>query len=98
MKKGETNKKVRWDPIAARLAEGRMKQTVCVPITNTPKQQAIPTKETAKTKVTGERRSNEEFSEYLKSLFADDNLPFKYQNPDAWILYKSKKRKKTWYF
>lgn len=102
------NKKVRWDPITAKLAESNIKQEIYMPI---PKQHTAPTKKANKTNATKapknkatetnsteERLSNEEFSNYLKSLFADDTLPFKYQNPDAWILYKRKKRKKTWYF
>jgi hypothetical protein len=75
------------------------------------KQQTAPTKKATKTNATEapknkapktntteERRSKEDFSNYLRSLFADDTLPFKYQNPDAWILYKRRKRKKTWYY
>ena len=92
MKKNEN--KIRWDPITARLAESSMKENTYIPAT---KQHAPPPNQTEQPETTKERRSKEEFEEYLKSLFADDNLPFKYQNPDAWILYKTKKRRKTWY-
>ena len=36
--------------------------------------------------------SEEEFKKYLRSLFANDPLKVKYQNPDLWIPRKKKKR------
>ncbi len=33
--------------------------------------------------MSNKRRSREEFEAYLKSLFENDNLRIKYQNPDA---------------
>lgn len=93
MKKSEN--KVRWDPLTARLAESSMKQNVYVPET---KQLTTPTKQANKPKSTEKRRSKEDFEEYIKSLFADDKLPFKYQNPDAWIPYQHRKKKKVWDF
>jgi hypothetical protein len=38
------------------------------------------------------RLSKEDFEVFLKSLFANDTLPFKYQNPDAWRVHKPKKK------
>ena len=92
MKKAENVRKVRWDPIVAKLAENRIKPTFYV--FNNPQQKTSP----KKADVPKERRSKDEFDAYLKSLFADDPLKVKYQTPDAWISPEPEKKKKRWRF
>lgn len=89
MKKITKVKKVRWDPIIAKLAENKVKQKFCV---RTNKQYM-----NSKNQVNGvimlkKRRSKEDFEVFLKSLFDNNTIPFKYQNPDAWRVYKLKKK------
>jgi len=88
MKKITKVKKVRWDPIIAKLADNKVKQKFCARTNN---------QNMTSTKVNGvimlkKRRSKEDFELFLKSLFDNDTLPFKYQNPDAWRIYKLKKK------
>ena len=92
MKKVVKVRKVRWDPIVAKLAENGTKPNFCAP---TRKQHKTSTN---KTNVPMKRRTKEEFEAYLKSLFADDNLQFKYQTPDAWVFPEPEKKKKKWRF
>ena len=81
-------KKVRWDPIIAKLADNKVKQQFYTP-TN---KQHMPPNKINGTVMSNIRRSKEDFELFLKSLFGNDTLPFKYQNPDAWTVYKNKKR------
>ena len=101
MKKAFKVRKVRWDPIVAKLAENGTKPNFCAPTrkqhktsTNKPNK---PNK-VNKANVPMKRRTKEEFEAYLKSLFADDNLQFKYQTPDAWVFPEPEKKKKKWRF
>ena len=82
-------KKVRWDPIIAKLANSKVKEKFYEP-TN---KQHMPSNKVNGVIVSNKRRSKEDFELFLKSLFDNDTLPFKYQNPDAWIVYKNKKKK-----
>ena len=41
--------------------------------------------------MSGKKRSDKEFQEYLHELFAEDKLKVKYQNPDSWRSYRRKK-------
>jgi len=95
IKKIENNKKVRWDPIIAKLADDKVKQNFC---TRANKQYTTSTNKVNEVIVSEKRRSKEDFNIFLKSLFDNDPLPFKYQNPDAWIFYKPKKKKNNRYF
>ena len=84
MKKNNQVKKVRWDPIIAKLAENAIKQKHSVA--------SWQQKTLKKANTSKKRRSQEEFEMYLRSLFANDNLKVKYQNPDAWRIYDHKKK------
>ena len=95
MKKAFKVRKVRWDPIVAKLAENGIKPNFCAPVN---KQHKTSTNKTNNTNVPMKRRTKEEFEAYLKSLFAGDNVQFKYQNPDAWIFPEPEKKKKKWRF
>jgi len=94
MKKITQVKKVRWDPIIAKLADAKVKQNFCAR-TNNQNMTSNKVNEVIKSK---QRLSNEDFELYLKSLFDNDTLPFKYQNPDAWISPEPEKKKKKWHF
>jgi len=86
MEKSDKGEKVRWDPMIAKLAENGVKQKSCAGA----RQQNKTLKRAFTSK---KRRSKEDFELFLKSLFANDTLKVKYQNPDAWIIYDHKKKK-----
>lgn len=80
----------RWDPIVLKLLKKRgapeffeLQNDIHEPVVST-KVREIAT--------LPKRRSEEEFKKYLRSLFANDPLKVKYQNPDLWIPRKKKKR------
>ena len=89
MKKIKKVKKARWDPIIAKLAENKVKQKFC---THTNKQYTTSKNQVNEVIMSKKRRSKEDFEAFLKSLFEHNTLPFKYQNPDAWRVYKLKKK------
>jgi hypothetical protein len=41
--------------------------------------------------MSGKKRSNKEFQEYLHELFSNDKLKVKYKNPDKWMSYHRNK-------
>lgn len=90
MKKIPKIKKVRWDPIIAKLADNKVKQNFCARTNN----QNITSNKANGVIISKKKRSKEDFELFLKSFFDNDTLPFKYQNPDAWRIYKLKKKKK----
>lgn len=82
------SKKVRWDPIIAKLANYGVKQ-------NTP-EAAIDADEASSVKAkwmtaTQRRASQEDFEALLHDLFDRDGPAVKYQNPDVWNVYPSKR-------
>ncbi len=82
-------KKVRWDPTIAKLADNKLKQKICMDISNHDM--------TSTSKVNGaiisqKRRSKEVFQTFLHALFDNDGPKVKYQNPDAWRVYPFKKK------
>ncbi len=81
-------KKVRWDPMIAKLADNDMKQNFCA---DTNKHYMTSSKADGVV-MPQERRSKEDFKVYLKSLFNHDTLQVKYQNPDAWRIPEKKKK------
>jgi hypothetical protein len=89
MKKITKVKKIRWDPIIVKLADNKVKQKFCA---NTNKQYTTSKNQINEVIMSKKRLSKEDFEVFLKSLFANDTLPFKYQNPDAWRVHKLKKK------
>ncbi|MBA7680737.1 hypothetical protein ES703_89058 [subsurface metagenome] len=82
-------KKVRWDPIIAKLADNKLKQKIYTDASNHDM--------TSTSKVNGviisqKRRSKEVFQTFLHTLFDNDGPKVKYQNPDAWRVYPFKKK------
>ena len=82
-------KKVRWDPIIAKLANYGVKSNACVEAIETDEPSRVKANWTAAAQ---KRGSKKEFEAYLHDLFAKDGPVVKYQNPDAWNAYPSKKR------
>jgi hypothetical protein len=80
---------VRWDPIIAKLVDNKVKQIFCAHTNN---QQNITSNKANIVTASKKRRSKEEFEVFLKSLFDNDPLTVKYQNPDAWGIYNPKKK------
>ena len=81
MKKNRRGEKSRWDPIVVKLVDNKIKRE-----TSTGKDTELLTltrKENSLVELQ-ERRSKEDFEAFLKSLFDNDPLKVKYQNPDAW--------------
>ena len=89
MKKINKVKKVRWDPIIANLADNKVKQKFCA---HTNKQSTTSKNQVNEVIMSKKRLSKEDFEVFLKSLFDNNTLPFKYQNPDAWRVHKLKKK------
>jgi hypothetical protein len=76
-----TAKKVRWDPIIARLANYNVKQGVY----EEPRNDVEPSRVKANWVAAVEkRRSDEDFEAFLHGLFDKNGPVVKYQNPDAW--------------
>ena len=82
---GEKN---RWDPLVARLVETKVKKEFGAYQSKRHETPVI----REKTIASQDRRSNEEFEAYLKSLFDNDPLKVKYKNPDAWNVYNLKRK------
>lgn len=83
----KTVKKVRWDPIIAKLADYGVKQHTF--------KAAIETAESSQISstwidVTQKRSSKEEFEAFLHDLFDRNGPVVKYQNPDIWNAYPTK--------
>jgi len=93
MKKIKKVKKVRWDPIIVKLAENKVKQKFCA---HTNKQYTTSKNQVNEVIMSKKRRSKEDFEAFLKSLFDNKTIPFKYQNPDAWRVYKLKKKNNSY--
>lgn len=82
-------KKVRWDPIIAKLANYRVKSNASV--------KSIETDEPSRVKANwiaaAQRRgSKKDFQAFLYGLFDKDGPIVKYQNPDAWNIHPPKKK------
>jgi hypothetical protein len=81
-------KKVRWDPIIAKLADYEVKQNTS--------REAIETAESSQISSKGvnasQKRSKEEFEALLHDLFDRNGPVVKYQNPDVWNVYPAKKQ------
>ena len=87
MKKKE---KIVWNPIVARLANASVKQNDSSAMeTSYEESEKIKSNWVSASK----RRSPEEFKEYIHELFDDDSNKVKYQNPDLWNVYPSKKKR-----
>ena len=83
------DKKVRWDPIIAKLANYEVKMNA----SETAIDASVPS--TVKTKwVTAAQRrvSQEDFETLLHDLFDRDGPVVKYQNPDVWNVYPAKRK------
>ena len=83
-------KKVRWDPIIAKLADNKLKQKICADANNRDM--------TLTSKVEGfivslKRLSKEDFQTFLYVLFDPGGPKVKYQNPDVWRVHPFKKRR-----
>ena len=76
-------KKVRWDPIIARLANIQVKQAAAMMPSRTGEPSTVQAKWVA---MSQKRESEEEFQAFLRDLFNRDGPTVKYQNPDAWIV------------
>lgn len=81
-------KRIRWDPIIINLLENKVMREFWtgkndIRMFSTIKEDAL---------VSQERRSRKDFEIYLKSLFDNDSLKVKYQNPDAWSIYNIKRK------
>jgi hypothetical protein len=81
-------KKVKWDPIIAKLANNQVKQEVSGQPSKANALSGVSAKWVAAAQ---KRESNEEFQAFLKQLFDRDGPKVKYQNPDAWRAYPVKK-------
>ena len=82
--------KIVWNPIVARLANASVKMDPDSAMeTNYDDTSKIKANWTAAAK----RRTPEEFTEYIHELFDDDKNKVKYQNPDLWNVYPSKKKR-----
>ena len=82
-------KKVKWDPIVAKLVNCGVKSNVCG--------DTIETEESSRAKAnwidaTQRRSTKEEFEAFLHHLFDKDGPVVKYQNPDAWNVHPPRKR------
>ena len=80
--------RIRWDPIIINLVETKVKREFWTEkkdhrVVSTIKEDAL---------VSQERRSRKDFEIYLKSLFDNDSLKVKYQNPDSWSVYSLKRK------
>jgi hypothetical protein len=81
-------KKVRWDPIIARLANNQVKQEA----SKMPNRPDEPSRVKAKwTAMPQKRESEEEFQAFLHDMLNRDGPTVKYQNPDRWRTYPLKK-------
>jgi hypothetical protein len=82
--------KIVWNPIVARLANASVKQNDDSAYeTNYEDSKKIKSNWVSAAK----RRSPEEFKEYIHELFDDDSKEVKYQSPDLWNVYPSKKKR-----
>jgi hypothetical protein len=92
MKKQEKTEN-NWDPIVLKLLEKREKQELLdlVTIIDEPIISSKVVERRKEVIVLPVKRSEEEFKLYLRSLFANDPLKVKYQNPDLWLPRKKKK-------
>ena len=80
--------RIRWDPIIINLVETKVKREFWTEkkdhrVVSTIKEDAL---------VSQERRSRKDFEIYLKSLFDNDYLKVKYQNPEYWSVYSLKRK------
>ncbi len=85
----KTIKKVRWDPIIAKLVNYGVKHN--------PSVETIDADEPSRVKANwvdaAQRRgSKEDFEALLHDLFDRDGPVVKYQNPDAWNVYPAKRK------
>ena len=83
------NKKVRWDPKIAKLADTTMKQKICADANNHDITSTIKEKWVAAVE---KKRSKEDFQTFIHALFDVDGPKVKYQNPDVWRVYPFKKK------
>ena len=82
-------KKVRWDPLVARLAGHTVKQEISDDEMELRKR-SIQEKWVAAVE---KRSSREEFASYLHALFDTEWPKVEYRNPDAWNVYPPKDKK-----
>ena len=82
--------KIVWNPIVARLANASVKQN-----DNSAYETSYQESEKIKSNwvSAAKRRSPEEFKEYIHELFDEDSKEVKYQSPDLWNVYPSKKKR-----
>jgi hypothetical protein len=85
-------KKVRWDPIIAKLATNQVKQKVSG---QPSKADALSGARAKWVAASQKRESDEEFQAFLQELFDRDGPAVKYKNPDAWRAYPIKKNADT---
>ena len=85
----KTAKKVRWDPIIARLTNNQVQQKNYEQESSADKHSRAKANWVAATQ---KRQSNKEFQDFLHDLFDRDGPTVKYQNPDSWRVYPIKKK------
>ena len=91
--KNQEEKENNWDPIVLKLLDKREKQEL-LDLGSIIDESTISSKAVERRKevtVLPVKRSEDEFKLYLRSLFANDPLKVKYQNPDLWLPRKIKK-------
>ena len=82
-------KKVRWDPIVAKLADYEVKQNTSREAIEAAESSQVSSKWVDAGQKLG---SKEEFETYLHELFHRNGPVVKYQNPDVWHVYPAKKQ------
>ena len=87
--KRSIREKNQWDPLVARLVEGKVKKKLLTHPFKRHEASLI----RKKNSVSQDRRSNEEFEAYLKSLFDNDPFKIKYKNPDVWYFCSLKRKR-----
>lgn len=82
-------KKVKWDPIIAKLADYEVKQNTSREAIETAESSQISSKWVIASQ---KRGSKEEFEALLHDLFDRNGPVVKYQNPEIWNVYPAKKQ------
>ena len=81
-----------WNPIIARLADNNLKQSTMV--NEYQDNRTLRIKDNWATNIE-KKRTREEFTAYIHELFAIDSPKVKYQNPDSWNVFLTKKKSRN---
>lgn len=82
------NSKVKWDPIAIKLADYKLKEDMY-----SKPDDVVSSPEIRWADAVQKRRSKEDFEKYLHELFDVAGPEMKYQNPDSWNVYPNEEKK-----